>query len=291
MRALVTGAGGFLGSHLVRALLADEWDVIAVVRSGSRRLATSARLKIVSADLQESLNGPGVDVVFSLAATADPNEALANPREAYINGVLVMLTTLNYDRTARVIHVSSNEAYGEYTPTPWNFDPKGPYAIGKACQDAICAAEEEVDVRVVVTQSLFGERQQRDKLVPTALRHLRAGTSVPIQHHEGRPATRPFLYAGGLAKVLVETSYRDWSFCRAGGVPIPLTTVVECLASGLGEPLHWHPVECGDRPGHEVSTPSVGWYAPGKQPTQEEALERFVQVGRWYRNHPEWLDG
>ena len=114
-----------------------------------------------------------------------------------------MVDTLEFARPlgARVLHVSTNEVYGHKVGLP--YEPRGPYAGAKACQEIVCETYQDVPVTVVVTQSLFGERQQPDKLVPTAIRKLLAGEPVPLQRHDARWASRPFLHARNLAEALV----------------------------------------------------------------------------------------
>lgn len=284
MRALVTGAGGFLGSHVVRQLLAKNWDVIATVRSSQRRLEENARLEIVPCDLQCQMDGPKVDVVFSLAATADPARAIADPWRAYVNDTQVMLTTLDYARKvgAKVVHVSSNEAQ----------HPNGAYAGAKACQDIICDACSGVSITTVITQSLFGERQQSNRLIPNAIRSLLADRPVPLQHRDGECATRPFLHAGWAAEALITAAHLDPIVYRLGSQPLPLTLVVETIAKALDREAAYRVIASDDRPGHELHGLSVGWSPPfGKPPERDGTLAQIARTAVWFRDHPEWLDG
>ena len=77
-RALVTGGAGFLGSHLCDALLADEWNVVAVDNlltgrtSNLAHLRNEARFEFLNKDICEAFDVGKVDYVFHFASPASP---------------------------------------------------------------------------------------------------------------------------------------------------------------------------------------------------------------------------
>ena len=236
---------------------------------------------------------PPVDVVVSLAASANPREALRNPQGAYANGTRVMVDTLEFARScgARVLHVSTNEVYGHKVGLP--YEPRGPYAGAKACQEIVCETYQDVPVTIVVTQSLFGERQQPDKLVPTAIRKILAGEPVELQRNNARWASRPFLHARNLAEGLLflagdETGRRRR--VHVGAVETyTLPVVVNTLAAVLDREPRIEGVHAGDRPGHELDVQPVGCDVEGWRPTYN-TIAALSHVARWYRDNPRWLE-
>jgi nucleoside-diphosphate-sugar epimerase len=209
-------------------------------------------------------------VVISLAATADPREALRDPAVAYENNVRIMVDTLEYARrvSARVLHVSTNEVYGPGTTLPYR--PRGPYAGGKACQEIICESYEDVPTTIVVTQSLFGERQQPNKLIPTAIRSLLADEPITLQRHGTIWASRPFLHVRNLAEALLELASVAAPPRRVhvgADTAVPLPYVVRVLATALGREARIEPVPCGDRAGHELAAIPIGCDVPNWRPT------------------------
>lgn len=251
MRALVTGGAGFLGSHLIDALTDAGHEPIGLDRR-SEEFGS-----IIRRDLQLAPGSPirGLDVIFSLAATADPIEAQVAPAIAYRNSTGLMVSTLQLARDAGVpvIHVSSNEA----------IDPTGPYGGAKACQEIVCRAQQDVPVRIAVLQSLFGPRQQPEKLIPTTIRKLLAGQPVPLQACDGRVASRPWTYAPDVAQSLAHLLSDPWDAhsdtIYLGGRPISNLRIVELVAEQLGRPAVIELVPCGDRPGHELEPAPIGW--------------------------------
>lgn len=263
-RVLVTGAAGFVGSHVARCFEEHGSTVIGV-------------------DIGDQFPEHPVDLIVSLAATADPRAALKDPADAYANGTRIMVETLEYARScgARVLHVSTNEAH----------PPLGPYGGAKACQEVVCQTYPDVPITVVVTQSLFGERQQRDKLVPTAIRSILQGGAVRLQSNgNGHFATRPFLHVRNLAQALVWLASREAP--QRVHVGANETLSVRAAVGFLGDVLERKakivPVAAGDRPGHEVHAEPIGCDLDGWQPLYG-VVPALRDVARWYLNNPEWL--
>jgi dTDP-glucose 4,6-dehydratase len=273
-RVMVTGSSGFVGHH-VRKRFTDsaDWDVSLH-------------------DIGMTLNPRvPVDVVVSLAASADPRQALADPAGAYENSVRATVETMEYARQvgARVLHVSTNEVYGTKARLP--YAPVGPYAGGKACQEMVCHAYPDVPTTIVVTQSLFGERQQRDKLIPTIIRKLLAGESIPLQRSGDTWAARPFMHVRNLADAFVHLAEHQVGERVHVGMDnsASVIDVASIIADALGVArVDIQPIEVGDRPGHELVVQPIRCDIPAWRPTYfaEAALR---DVARWYRENPHWL--
>ena len=140
MRALVTGAAGFLGSHMVDRLLADGYDVIGVdnLVTGNignlEHLAREPRFELLEHDITRPFDSGPVDMVFNMASPASPADYLAHGIETLMTGADGTRNTLEIAEkySARLLHCSTSECYGDPTVHPqtetyWgNVNPIGP---------------------------------------------------------------------------------------------------------------------------------------------------------------------
>ena len=140
MRALVTGAGGFVGVHLVRHLEQQGDDVIQLERRVDG-------IDIADADaLTDAVVAAKPEAVYHLAGAADVGGSWAAPRETFLANALGTLNVLEASRQAgaeRVLAVTSADVYGRVTvdELPLGEDrplrPVSPYAASKVAADAL----------------------------------------------------------------------------------------------------------------------------------------------------------
>jgi len=181
MRALVTGGAGFIGSHLVDALVdrGDEVSVVDDLSTGRREnlddaLGRGARLHDVDirerAALLEVMQAARPEIVFHLAAQIDVRKSIADPAwDAGINvvGTVNVLETSRLAGVRRVINTSTGGAmYGEVDvmPTPETVPPRPMAAYGqsKFCAEAYCGWYERLYGLSSVTLrygNVYGPRQ------------------------------------------------------------------------------------------------------------------------------------
>ena len=174
-KALVTGAAGFLGSHLCRRLLADGYEVTALdnLFTGAKRnvedLLDNRRFSFVLHDVTQPYWGQ-FDEIYNLACPASPVHYQHNPVETIKTSVLGMLNMLDLalKTKARILQASTSEVYGDplvhpQVETYWgNVNPIGIrscYDEGKRCAETLAAdyrREYGVDVRMVRIFNTYG---------------------------------------------------------------------------------------------------------------------------------------
>jgi len=146
MEYLVTGGAGFIGSHLVEALLKSGQAVRVLddFSTGSRQnLAPFVRdIKLIEGDIRDPdtvLRAVrGVDVVFHEAAVPSVPRSVQEPRfthDVNVNGTLNLLLAAKDNKVSRFVYASSSSAYGDTPTLPKTEDmspaPQSPYAVQK----------------------------------------------------------------------------------------------------------------------------------------------------------------
>jgi NAD dependent epimerase/dehydratase len=191
-RVLVTGAGGFIGSHLVETLLAHGAHVRAFVRYNGRGdigmladlpAASQARLEIILGNICDPFfvrsAVRGCECVFHLAALIGIPYSYIAPADyvaVNVQGTLNVLQASRDERTPRLVHTSTSEVYGtaQYVPIDEKHPLQGqsPYSASKIAADQLVAAYwRSFDLPVVTVRpfNTFGPRQSARAFIPTAI--------------------------------------------------------------------------------------------------------------------------
>jgi len=200
---LITGGGGFVGSHLVERLAGTGARVTALVRYNSRndpgmlkRLPppVKKKIEIVAGDLRdpETVRAAARDaeVIFHLGALIAIPYSYLHPREVVETNVLGTLNVLQSARelsVERVIHTSTSEVYGSarYTPMDENHPLQGqsPYSASKIAADKIAESfyrSFDLPVCVIRPFNAFGPRQSDRAVIPTIISQCLAGRELSL---------------------------------------------------------------------------------------------------------------
>ena len=267
MITLVTGGAGFIGSHLVDALLeaGHEVRVLDDLSTGVRENLTD-RAELVVGDVGDpevaAAAVAGIEVVFHEAALGSVARSVESPLAtdlANVHGSLAILDAAKRAGVRRVVAASSSSVYGGVAPLPSTEDfppvPRSPYAVTKVALEHYCRVYAELmGLETVCLRyfNVFGPRQRADSayaaVVPLFIDALRSGSS-PTVHGDGLQR-RDFTYVGDVARANLLAADADTSVCSghvynvAGGQRATVLDLLETIAKILDvtpDPVHDEP--------------------------------------------------
>jgi nucleoside-diphosphate-sugar epimerase len=233
MRYVVTGAAGFIGSHLREALEAVGHDVVAVdaltdYYDPARKRENVGGRELVEADLAEGDPAPllaGAAGVFHLAGQPGVRTSFGAGFERYVRDNIVVTARLleaAADAGLRVVYASSSSVYGdaETYPTPETAPPRpiSPYGVTKlACEHLAHALARSRGLEAVGLRyfTVYGPRQRPDMAFTRLLESLAAGTTFSLHGDVSRSFT--FVADAVEATVLAMEEGRAGEVYNVGG--------------------------------------------------------------------------
>ena len=219
---LVTGACGFIGSHVVdQILLRDDVNRIFVVDflghgSNLENLVHDPKVELIVQDLCNPTwtdNLPHIDYILHLAAESHVDRSITDPT-AFIKSNVIGTTNvleLAKEDGSRMVHVSTDEVYGHlgFDEDPFteetNLAPRSPYSSSKASSDLIAlsyATTFGVDVSITRCCNNYGPRQDDEKLIPTVIKKVVNGEKIPV-YGDGKNV-REWIHVVDHAKAILE---------------------------------------------------------------------------------------
>lgn len=230
-RIILTGAGGFVGSHVLRHIMMNtDWEVVAPVtfkhKGKNDRIASAldtnpewfSRIHLWFLDLTAPIDEPTIDrfgdveEIWNVASQSHVDRSIAEPGPFIQNNVALMTNMLDLARKLPnlklFLQMSTDEVYG---PAPEGYDhvewdtikPSNPYSASKAAQEAICFSywrTYNLPIVITNTMNIIGEMQDYEKFVPMTISKLLQG--LPMTVHvspEGIAGSRFYLHARNLA--------------------------------------------------------------------------------------------
>ena len=311
MRVIVTGGAGFIGSHVVDALLARGESVVCIdefndyydpriKRHNLRGALRSERFRLVEGDLGDEAvltetfrENP--DALVHLAARAGVRPSLEEPALYYrvnCEGSAKLLEACRAAGVSRVVFASSSSVYGGNTKVPFHEDdpverPVSPYAASKRAGELLCHTYHHLygmHTSCLRFFTVYGPRQRPEMAIHKFTRLLTAGKPIPL-FGDGS-SSRDYTYVDDIVDGVVRSLDRPNGFRiynLGESRTVTLRELTEKLAAALGVELRAdrQPAQPGDvdttyadvsRAREELG------YAPSVP--IEEGLERFVA---WYR--------
>ncbi|TMQ50369.1 MAG: SDR family NAD(P)-dependent oxidoreductase [Candidatus Eisenbacteria bacterium] len=307
---LVTGAGGFIGSHLVEQLVNAGARVRALVhynalgmRGWLEEVATGDAVEVVLGDVADSDSLDSAmrdcDVVFHLAALIGIPYSYVAPAQYVRSNVIGTLNVLQAARrspVARVVHTSTSEVYGtaQYTPMDERHPlaAQSPYAATKTGADQLATAffrTYGTPVTIVRPFNTYGPRQSTRAIVPTIITQALAGASIGLGNLD---TARDLTFVLDTVKGFILAAEADDAVGKTinigSGREVTIRELAELICSIVGRPCEIEVMAERIRPtGSEVrrlvadstlARTSLGWRP---ERTLEEGLKGTIE---WFQS-------
>jgi dTDP-glucose 4,6-dehydratase len=309
---LVTGGAGFIGSHLVDALMAAADTRVTVLDkltyAGSRQnLAQHEgddRLRFVQGDVADpSAVGPlvsEVDRVVHAAAETHVDRSITGPAEFVLTNVVGTQVVLDAcrDQERSLLLISTDEVYGQNESEGLFAEdaplrPRSPYAASKAGAELLARAygiTYGTPVWIVRGTNAFGPRQNPEKAIPVFTMAALEGRSLPV-YAQGKQS-REWLYVTDWAAACVIALHHGEPgevFNIGDGTELTNLELAQRVCALAGADESWVTF-VADRPGHDLryGVTSERLHELNWRPAVpfDEGLERTVA---WYRDHTGWV--
>jgi dTDP-glucose 4,6-dehydratase len=320
VKLLVTGGAGFIGSALVRGIVAGSYpelagaevvvlDKLTYAAGGFDNLGSAAgseRVRLVHGDVCDPRVVDevtlGCDAVLHLAAESHVDRSIVDASVFTLTNVVgtqtVLAAALRH-RVDRFVQVSTDEVYGSVATGAWTeaspLAPNSPYAATKAGGDLMARAygrTHGLDVRITRGSNTYGPHQYPEKIVPLFTTRLLDGGPVPL-YGEGANV-REWLHVEDHCRGIVATLTRGRAgeiYNLGGGRALSnreLTGMLLALTGRDRDSVR----HVADRPGHDLRYALDGakaarelGYAP--MVAFEDGLAATVD---WYREHRSWWE-
>jgi dTDP-glucose 4,6-dehydratase len=314
-KLLVTGGSGFIGSWLIRHLLAEYPDVHVtnldlLTYAGNpenlRDVENNPRYTFVQGDIcDEALVNrlmSGMDACINVAAQTHVDRSISGPGvfiTTNVVGTQVLLEAARNANVAKFVQVSTDEVYGSIDGTAKfteesPLEPSSPYSSSKAAADLIALSYwKTYGLPVCITRCTnnYGPNQYPEKLIPLFI--LNAAENKPVPVYGDGMNVREWIHVedhnAGVAAVLMKGQPGE-VYNLGSGQEMPNMAITRQILSVMDKPESLIKFVT-DRPGHDrryaIDSAKIrrelGWQT---QKTFEQGLRETVQ---WYLDNPEWV--
>ncbi len=329
MRILITGAAGFIASHLIEHIFKttdwtivgldrlDETSTLARIGETDAYKANRHRFDFIWHDLKAPINSfvdnaiGRIDAIFHLAASTHVDRSIINPTEFVLDNVIGTLNTLEFARNRtktcnlKYLLMNTDEVYG---PAPVGVAyketdrsrPANPYSASKSAAGDLVNSYHNtygLDTLTVFAMNAVGERQNEEKYLPLLIKKLLTNQKVFVHADPTKtiPTSRSYVHARNISAAIlyVINKLPPGDRINIGGEEeIDSLTLAQRVAAIAGEPLKYELVDSiTNRPGHDMryALDSTKLFNDLNFRYPKTFNESLEKTVNWYLNNPKWL--
>jgi dTDP-glucose 4,6-dehydratase len=327
-RVLITGASGFLGSHILKYIINNtDWEIVLLTNFMHEGIQdrisfalddASGRITFIKCDLSSPISSVAakkigkIDYVINSASESHVDKSINDPANFIINNVSIICNMLEWAREAKpekFIQISTDEVYGPYQnreSLEWDAHlPSSPYSASKAAQEDIAFAywrTYKVPVIITNTMNLIGENQGTEKFTPLVIGKVIREETVDIHTYDnGKIGSRDWIYVGNKASAIVHIlnnvepqlygKHDKPSRFNVSGKQFSNLEWANLIAKYLNKELKYEFKDANlVRPGYdsEYGIDSSKLFDSGWTPPYD-IEESLEKTVKWYLDNQEWL--
>jgi UDP-glucuronate 4-epimerase len=279
MRVLVTGGAGFIGSHLVDALLREGLEVTVLdnfdafyarelKEANTRQHSHYSNYRFIEGDIRNVTEDPArvrqpYDAIVHLAAKAGVRPSIDDPltyQDVNVRGTQTLLEMARQLKIPRFVFASSSSVYGVNPRVPWNEDdavllPISPYASTKVSGELLGHVYSHLyGIQFIALRffTVYGPRQRPDLAIHKFARLLSEGKPIPVFGDGGTRRDYTFIddIVSGIRQALFYEGSRYEVINLGNNQTVTLIEMIRELEHALGVEarLNWLPAQAGDVP-------------------------------------------
>jgi len=311
MKVLVTGGAGFIGSHLVKRLLKEGYEVICldnfndyynpeIKRNNVKPLLKEKNFKLIEVDIRDKdvlkriFEKFQIHKVIHLAAQPGVRLSLKKPSlyiDVNVNGTLNLLELSKDHRIKSFIFGSSSSVYGATREIPFSEEgelkPISPYGVSKRAGELLCFTYNHLyslPITILRFFTVYGPRQRPDMAIHKFTKLIEEGKEICL-YGNGK-SQRDYTYVSDIIDGIMSALNKDFYFHifnLGNSEPIPLSHLVSLIEKNLNKPakIKYLLEQPGDPPitcaNISRSRKLLNYHPKVKI---EEGIKRFVE---WYK--------
>ena len=271
MKILVTGGAGFIGSHLVDALIKKNYEVIVIDNLSSGKVSNINKFAIFFNEDLKNFNkiddifkDNEIEAIYHLSAQVSVvnsiNDPINDANENIINTLNLIQLCKKYN-VKKFICASSAAVYGNCNKLPIieeeKLKPISPYGISKLAME-FYVENSGLDYLIFRFSNVYGPRQHPEKFVPMCIKKIQKGDKVFIHSDESRtiPGSRFYIHSRDVASAvhfIMTTNTTETKLNIVGKEEVTNLQVAQYIAAALQKTLNYEFVDFhSSRPGHDL---------------------------------------